>query len=564
MNSAQAISKIYENRKNFILIGLTGRTGSGCSIAATIFSKSISELKLPIPELRNKAEERKYCICHNFLKKNWPTFKIIQISNIITSFIVENDFESFEKYVVKLSDNNKNISDLSSIKEEYERIFSFRQKINKQKDDVNLKEERRANSYEFYFEEMPKFTILLKDTLTKLSEELYTKVYQSIGDNLRKSGRALDIEYNPDQIFRISVRINKIIKLLRKLNGEKQTCIVIDAMRNPYEALFFRERYAAFYLVSINALDQDRISRLQTKFNLNNKQIKEIDDKEYPKKLNGDAFFTSQNIQQCIELADIHLNNNTVGQEDYSFLKKQIAKIIALILHPGIITPSHEERCMQIAYNSRLNSGCMSRQVGALVCDLDYNIKSIGWNCVPKGQVSCSMRSVNDLINNEDKEAFSDYENNNFEFREKLKELYASKVDSVEVKEKLNGLNLGFCFKKVKNRLDENDNQVHTRALHAEENSFIQITKNGGVGVNGGILFTTASPCELCSKKVYQIGISKIIYIDPYPGIAVDHILGSGSNRPELKLFSGAIGRAYTQLYEPILPLKDELNFITN
>nr|WP_228376669.1 hypothetical protein [Pectobacterium carotovorum] len=85
------------------------------------------------------------------------------------------------------------------------------------------------------------------------------------------------------------------------------------------------------------------------------------------------------------------------------------------------------------------------------------------------------------------------------------------------------------------------------------------MSKYGGVGVFGGYLFTTASPCELCSKKAYQLGISRIYYIDPYPVIAVSHILCGGVNNPEMHLFSGAIGKAFHRLYMPIAPYKDEL-----
>ena len=88
----------------------------------------------------------------------------------------------------------------------------------------------------------------------------------------------------------------------------------------------------------------------------------------------------------------------------------------------------------------------------------------------------------------------------------------------------------------------------------------MQIIKYGGSGIEGGLLFTTASPCELCAKKAYQLGIKEIYYIDPYPGIAENHILKGGLNNPELVLFSGAIGRAYHRLYSPIVPYKDELD----
>ncbi len=91
----------------------------------------------------------------------------------------------------------------------------------------------------------------------------------------------------------------------------------------------------------------------------------------------------------------------------------------------------------------------------------------------------------------------------------------------------------------------------------------MQIAKYGGEPVQGGFLFTTASPCELSSKKAYQLGISKVIYIDPYPGISKEHILSSGTLKPDLILFRGAIGRAYHRLYQPLMAYKDELQMLT-
>src|SRR5690606_23163391 len=102
-----------------------------------------------------------------------------------------------------------------------------------------------------------------------------------------------------------------------------------------------------------------------------------------------------------------------------------------------------------------------------------------------------------------------------------------------------------YCFKSEYNALKNDKNQVHTRSLHAEENAFLQVSKYGISSIEGGFLFTTASPCELCAKKAYQLGIKKIYYIDPYPGIAINHVLRGGLKNPELILFSGAIGGAF-------------------
>lgn len=130
---------------------------------------------------------------------------------------------------------------------------------------------------------------------------------------------------------------------------------------------------------------------------------------------------------------------------------------------------------------------------------------------------------------------------------------------------KLGGRNCPYCFKTAYNTFSGEKNQVHTRSLHAEENAMMQISRYGGQGLKNGYLFTTASPCELCAKKAYQLGIRTIYFIDPYPGISRNHILKSMErNDPEMVLFSGAVGRAYHKLYEPFLSQKDELALLTN
>jgi dCMP deaminase len=90
------------------------------------------------------------------------------------------------------------------------------------------------------------------------------------------------------------------------------------------------------------------------------------------------------------------------------------------------------------------------------------------------------------------------------------------------------------------------------------------LAKYGSTGIDGGFLFTTASPCELCAKKAYQLGIKKVFYIDIYPGISESHILASGLNKVDMIQFSGAIGHAYQSLYEPLFPMKDEIAYLTN
>jgi deoxycytidylate deaminase len=237
-------------------------------------------------------------------------------------------------------------------------------------------------------------------------------------------------------------------------------------------------------------------------------------------------------------------------------LHQQLIRYVTLMLRPGLVTPTSDERCMQLAFVAKLNSGCISRQVGAAITDSSFSIKAVGWNDVPRGQVPCLLRDATALLTTTDEVAFSDYESKDRTFRAHMTENFKNSV----ALRTSTGLSCPYCFKDAYNAVTGDKNQVHTRSLHAEENAFLQLAKHGNSGIEGGQLYTTASPCELCSKKAFQLGIKEIIYVDPYPGISSKHILAAGikSLRPSLRLFGGAVGNAYHRLYEAVLPIKDE------
>lgn len=556
------LDTIYKERQKFIILGLTGRTGSGCSTISELLSeKSFSEFNPPKPKLNNFSndEERKYRIVYDYLKQQWYQFHHIKMSDVVSTFLLDlsfNDFDSLYKSILTspigandpdLDLKLQNCYDKYSLERQKSRLHAEENESNLYNDDI----------YEFYFKSLPEFTNKLKRILNIMEPGSYTRLYQTIGNNVRKSGLANCGIYDNSKVYLFSQRVNKLIKILRHKTKDttENVCVVLDAIRNPYEAFFFRERYSAFYLMSISTTNETRINRLLSQPRISNDDIKKIDAQENPDSLKGEDRFWSLDLQRCIEISDIHLYNPD-EKGKYREIKYQLVKYLSLIMHPGIITPSQDERCMQIAFNAKLNSGCLSRQVGAVVTDSNYSIKSVGWNNVAQGQTPCNLRRVDDLLSNEDDSAFSLYEKNNSKFRTRLGEIYSFNHSSPN---KFNGKPISYCFKDIKNSIDGDKNQVHTRALHAEENAFLQISKYGGMPIDDGYLFTTASPCELCAKKAYQLNINTIIFIDPYPGVANDHILNCGVNQPILKLFTGAIGRAYQQLFEPILPYKDEL-----
>ena len=568
------ISKLFLERSRFVLIGLTGRTGSGCSTAANIL-----EMKSPAFPLYEDAiyeglnlydglSKQRYNIVKKYAEENWEQFYSIKVSDLISAYLLTLSVEDMSKFILGsykgLTIPKNEIDDLLNtgiFKKNYVRKFTVFQNYILNHIDSEKPTKDELKKFIRYLKLVRKFTNDFKNELNKLRNDLYISTYQTAGLSIRKLGR-VDIsydsfEFSPDSVFHLPETINRIIKVIRVI--KERAFIVIDAIRNPYEARFFKDRYSAFYLISINAPPKDRSEYLKNTRKFNVDQLEEIDKTESGDNKIPHQEFIGQNVKKCIEISDIHLFNPRNEIDNHNILKSQLAWYFSLMLHPGLITPTPMERIMQFAYTAKTNSGCISRQVGAVITDSNYSVKAIGWNDVPKGQYPCSLRSVDGLLNAFDPIIYSEYERNNKNFRNvattKFKDILITKED-------LGGRNLAYCFKDIKNSVEPKEkNQVHTRSLHAEENAFLQIVKYGGQAIEGGKLFTTASPCELCAKKAYQLGIKEIVYIDPYPGIARDHILSVGSKPPTLIQFRGAVGKGYHQLYEPTLPYKDELEY---
>lgn len=607
-SKTDAIKSLYCQRDKFILIGLTGRTGSGCTTVSEILAKkSMSELDLQSYKTcdYNNADERKYSVIYRYMKegKKWKRFTVIEASSIIFSFILEEtygrlfdfidiiaqkgeikDTEKLKrKIVVALLDNDVMDEDEIDLDELREKVIDDKiKKIlkNNEFDKGKLEKYGKKNKRKLKkkidycikvckvkknkFRDIIKYNTIEENTSSdgeKKIFNLYTYFMQCVGNNIRSSGCYYVNKEIAGKEITVADRINLLVKAINRYeeisnDGIERSRICIDAMRNSVEIQYFRDRYRAFYAFAVNTENEHRQNRLE----LNKKELQSLDEIEYP---DDNSVFYHQNIQACLEIADVYLYNPNVQNHKYFELSEQILKYIALILQPGLIAPTHIERCMQLAFNAKYNSGCLSRQVGAVVTGEDFSVRAVGWNDVPKGQVPCNLRCVEDYCRNKDEETFSQYELDNELFDEAMQKINIE-LEKPNINVKKAGKCYAYCFKDIYNELTNQKNQVYTRALHAEENAFLQISKYGGASIQGGKLFTTASPCELCSKKAYQLGIEEIYYIDPYPGISKSHILTFGkNNNPKMILFKGAIGNAYISLYAPRMPYKDEIELTT-
>lgn len=669
-----AVDKLYDSRKNFVVVGLTGLSGCGCSTLASYMEDSeffrnrkvvrdpsglhVSQVAhVNNTDLFHNEEERinqkalseivfkrKYTICYNFLDAgNYKPYQVIKYTRILwlyvllySSKVVGNSL-SAEDIAWKIdqvlkdkfgpSHSKKSETDETTVDEDYIKKRSydygnhdFVSEILKLQgvswddllsglkslkpedyiDDIDKKSDFKKLSDYFFSEAFQNFAKTLNCYLAEKDYYYLCFLYHRLAYVIRSSGSPIEPTsnvynkpaHNSENLYKLVHLINCVIKGLRRREDSKpgEVRVVIDSIRNSLEAFYLRERYSAFYLIAVHD-DEHHEMHLKQKISAiygHSKEEREscqeltdlmfdrvkwlmnceVDNKDFER-----SYFYGPNVGQCISDAEIHVaNTEGMAPESPSFytMAEQWMKYAALILHPGIITPSSEERCMVVAYTAKFNSSCLSRQVGACITNEYHSIRTIGWNEVAYGHVPCGLRDARDLLaeNPEVSEPNYRYIYSDFErglvrypdtkktFPQCMEELYGQCPD---LKDSLNGLPCPYCFKSMHNDFENKKNQVHTRSLHAEENAMLQMVKFGGEKLMNGIIYVTASPCELCSKKLYQIGVRKIVYIDPYPGIARQNIIGNGYKRPTLKLFQGAYGATYFKLYQPFIPTKDEL-----
>ena len=387
MSLREAVKHAYDKRNEIIILGLTGRTGSGCTTLAKILTcNNYNDLDLRDKKTHgyNSIDERKAYIIDEFMKQdeNWKPFVIIDVSSLILYEVFKAGKKELEEYINKLQDGNDNITiningkeDIEQAIEAFDDIYSI---INDyDKEDIDDKE--IDEYFDFYINKICKFKERFKRLLegylchlfitdlngrqSSIQYNFYTYFMQLVGNNIRASGNPFKEKFDPQKYTDLPRKISSIIELVKKKYNKKEKHekirICIDAIRNPYEALYLRDKYKSFYLVAINTTENDRISRL---VHLNKAEKDNLDKVEYASKLKkAEEVFYHQNLQNCIGIADIHIYNPNTKLNKYYELTEQIVKYIALILHPGLITPTAIERCMQIAYDAKLNSGCLSR-----------------------------------------------------------------------------------------------------------------------------------------------------------------------------------------------------------
>lgn len=607
---------LHEIKRGFLIIGLTGPLSSGCSTAADFFTLKINDYidrkhTRALPTFETNV--RKIYKSINELKKQINNTNLTDFERLAAESKLKTETKKLKEYAniretlsVLPNYKNNNFKHISMtdmlLKITIERLYAvdpktLRGNLRVLKDNIQIDgtkfekikevngliDERKLykltkadiNIYEEFLDSVP---LLYKKIKRLIPPNDIGHLLQDLGDNARRCGNPIDFDTEFDKnmagtLFTLAKEANNIIKFYRHQDRKKYDKLehkefVIEAFRNPYEVEYFRNRYYEFFLFSINAHRSVRSKRKN--WNVDR------DIRDQGQKIKKNEFY-KQNVSKCVFLSDISVNNDT----NLGKFAQKLSKYFALICQPGCITPSADEMFMHQAYTLSLKSNCISRQVGAIITGPEGYIVGAGWNDVGAGQIPCGLRRIKDL----------DYSENKFPIAPKGEE---SKFISFLQLNNVGHPEHSFCYKdeyskyittqKAENLAAlsswESNNKISTkasaelssiitsnfspkrleycRALHAEENAILQNAILGGVGIKGGNIYSTTFPCELCAKKIYQSGIEKVVFTEPYPeSISEDVFFKDGSHIVQLCQFEGVKSYSYYRLYKSTVDRKE-------
>jgi len=383
-------------------------------------------------------------------------------------------------------------------------------------------------------------------------------VGQTGGNLLRQQhGPEVLAQYAIGQIARHRVAIDK--ELAGLASEPPRIAYFIDQIKHPEEVMLFRMIYRnLFYLVGVMSTQEHRESRLLDE-GLTSEAIQEIikRDKKQSQKY-------GQQLEKAFKLADYFMHH-PLGNDE--LIPTQAKRFVDLLHGHNGITPTRHEHAMYVAHSTALKSSCMSRQVGAVITDKTNRIIAVGTNDVP--QYGGGLYSADSIA---DDRCFSQRgvcENVTQKIKRKnkirdgiaagLETLFTEKKILAAVTQKIDELvELTYAQSGVPDLIE------FSRAVHAEMDALISLSRGGGGSTAGGTLYTTTFPCHNCARHIVAAGIEKVYYIEPYEKslaidshsdsiVVLDHDEESQSieqlQKVKLIHFSGVGPRLYPQMF---------------
>lgn len=294
-----------------------------------------------------------------------------------------------------------------------------------------------------------------------------------------------------------------------KTVDRRRRAYIVSSLKHPAEVETLRMIYPqGFYLIAVHEDPDDRLTRLTQTKGVPELKARALMDRDK----DGHARF-GQRVAATFHLADFFVRvDGRPGCE--TRLGNSLCRIIDLMFGHPYLTPTFDEYAMFMAFAASLRSADLSRQVGAVVTN-NEQILSTGANDCPKfrgglywPKVNRETGRVEDVPNGRD--FMRGQDSNAVARRDIMDSVIAEARKLSEDSEKLET----FTEAIEKGRI--RDLTEYGRVVHAEMEAMLSCAR-AGVSTKDAALYGTTYPCHNCAKHIIATGITRVVYIEPYP-----------------------------------------------
>jgi deoxycytidylate deaminase len=346
----------------------------------------------------------------------------------------------------------------------------------------------------------------------------------------------------------------------RQIIPQERKAYVIRSLKHPKEVERLRVVYGkGFFLLGVSAPRWLRRETLRSK-NFRPNEAERLLDKDA-----GEADEIGQQTRDTFALADAYL---WIDGGDGERVKQKLRRILDLLFSCPFHPPTQEEHAMFMAYAAALRSSDLSRQVGAVVANRFGDVVASGANEAPTpgGGTYWPPKiefdgETNDL---EGPDYLRGYDSNERERNKILAKVIAALVpDESEPSDDMGPEQRAAMVDRYKKQLKGTgilDLTEFGRAVHAEMAALMSCARSGVTPV-GGTLYCTTFPCHNCAKHIVASGITKVVYVEPYPkskakdlhadAISLPHEDDKAPDGPrvEFRAFEGIGPRRFVDLF---------------
>lgn len=361
--------------------------------------------------------------------------------------------------------------------------------------------------------------------------------------------------------------IGQIRRLRAQKSGEEKkpalgTAYIIRQLKRPKEIELLRKTYGRkFIQVSVYLEKEDRIKKISDSIkHFDSTPVDEqealkdaIDLVERDYKEQDNKY--GQRVEDIFHLGDVFL----IGQKSKE-TRSTVHRFIRALFGDNGVSPNKSEYGLYAAAGASLRSIDLSRQIGAAIFSPEGEIITQGCNEVPKPFGGTYW-------DDDTGQKYRDFERGRDENQHRklsiVHDLLQRMGDLGFISKKLIGR--GDVSQQVKALVDEEkirDSNVMKiiefgRMIHAEMSAVMDAARLGK-SVSGATLFCTTFPCHLCAKHIVAAGISRVVFLEPYPKsyskeLHEDSITFSKNQAQKKVLFEPFIGispRRYRDIFE--------------